>query len=154
MPDGLLVRQLGRLISSAAKHRVLNPSFAFRVGRFPRTGIGPCSPRPFLTSAQPALPRFYPQYRSGISIGRNAVFPAFLQQLPSSRRMTVIRATRAISKSSPYPYQSTLSQSYRRRSRASSCCMSSRFRPRGKNLLMCDAAYVLFSSVPSNSSSK
>ncbi|PLW20966.1 hypothetical protein PCANC_11237 [Puccinia coronata f. sp. avenae] len=120
MPDGLLVRQLGRSISAAAKHRVLDPSFAFRVGRFPRTGIGPCSPRPFLTSAQPALPRFYPQYRSGISIGRNAVFPAFLQQLPSSRRMTVIRATRAISKSSPYPYQSTLSQSYRRRSRASS----------------------------------
>ncbi|PLW35912.1 hypothetical protein PCANC_17900 [Puccinia coronata f. sp. avenae] len=120
MPEGLLVRQLGRSISSAAKHRVLDPSFAFRVGRFPRTGIGPCSPRPFLTSAQPALPRFYPQYRSGISIGRNAVFPAFLQQLPSSRRMTVIRATRAISKSSPYPYQSTLSQSYRRRSRASS----------------------------------
>ncbi|PLW34843.1 hypothetical protein PCANC_18729 [Puccinia coronata f. sp. avenae] len=68
----------------------------------------------------PLFPRFYPQYRSGISIGRNAVFPAFLQQLPSSRCMTVICATRAISKSSPYPYQSTLSQSYRRRSRASS----------------------------------
>ncbi|PLW34148.1 hypothetical protein PCANC_20087 [Puccinia coronata f. sp. avenae] len=28
MPDGLLVRQLGRSISSAAKHRVLDPSFA------------------------------------------------------------------------------------------------------------------------------
>ncbi|PLW42084.1 hypothetical protein PCASD_11920 [Puccinia coronata f. sp. avenae] len=67
---------------------------------------------------QPALPRFYPQYRSGISIGRNAVFPAFLQQLPASRRMTVIRATKAVRK--PYPYQSTLSQSYRRRSRAAS----------------------------------
>ncbi|PLW50512.1 hypothetical protein PCASD_01416 [Puccinia coronata f. sp. avenae] len=34
--------------------------------------------------------------------------------------MTVIRATKAVRKSSPYPYQSTLSQSYRRRSRASS----------------------------------
>ncbi|PLW57881.1 hypothetical protein PCANC_00955 [Puccinia coronata f. sp. avenae] len=52
------------------------------------------------------------------AIGRNAVFPAFLQQLPASRRMTVIRATKAVRK--PYPYQSTLSQSYCRRSRAAS----------------------------------
>ena len=97
MLDGLLARRLGRSTSSAAKPRVLDPSFAFRVGRFPRTGIGPCSPRPFLTSAQPALPRFYPQHRSGISIGRNAVFPAFLPQLPAFRRMTVIRASSGMS---------------------------------------------------------
>ncbi|PLW05564.1 hypothetical protein PCASD_25716 [Puccinia coronata f. sp. avenae] len=120
MLDGLLVRRLGRLISSAAKHQALGPSIASRVGRFPRTGIGPFNTRPFLTSAQPALPSFYPQLPLGISIGQNAVFPSFLQQLPASRCMTVIRATKAIRKSSPYPYQLTLSQSYRRRSRASS----------------------------------
>ncbi|PLW44132.1 hypothetical protein PCANC_13779 [Puccinia coronata f. sp. avenae] len=120
MLDGLLVRRLGRSISSAAKHQALGPSIASRVGRFPRTGIGPFNTRPFLTSAQPALPSFYPQLPLGISIGQNAVFPSFLQQLPASRCMTVIRATKAIRKSSPYPYQSTLSQSYCRRSRASS----------------------------------
>ncbi|PLW22829.1 hypothetical protein PCASD_14574 [Puccinia coronata f. sp. avenae] len=124
MLDGLLVRQLGRSISSAAKHRALGPSIASRVGRFPRTGIGPFSTRPFLTSAQPALPSFYPRLPLGISIGQNTVFPSFLQQLPASRRMTVIRATKAVRKSSPYPYQSTLIQSYRRRSRASSVMSS------------------------------
>ncbi|PLW42875.1 hypothetical protein PCASD_07233 [Puccinia coronata f. sp. avenae] len=107
MLDGLLVRRLGRLISSAAKHQALGPSIASRVGRFPRTGIGPFNTRPFLTSAQPALPSFYPQLPLGISIGRNAVFPSFLQKLPASRCMTVIRATKAIRKSSPYPYQLT-----------------------------------------------
>ncbi|PLW27307.1 hypothetical protein PCANC_26115, partial [Puccinia coronata f. sp. avenae] len=106
------------LLRSAAKHQVLGPFIASGVGRFPRTGIGPFSTWPLPSSVQPALPRFYPQYRSGISIGRNAVFPAFLQQLPASRRMTVIRATKAVRK--PYPYQSTLSQSYRRRSCAAS----------------------------------
>ncbi|PLW35777.1 hypothetical protein PCANC_25100 [Puccinia coronata f. sp. avenae] len=105
MLDGLLVRRLGRSISSAAKHQALGPSIASRVGRFP---------------PQPALPSFYPQLPLGISIGRNAVFPSFLQQLPASRRMTVICATKAIRKSSPYPYQSTFSQSYCRQSRASS----------------------------------
>ncbi|PLW23929.1 hypothetical protein PCASD_14173 [Puccinia coronata f. sp. avenae] len=107
-----------RSTSSAAKHQVLGPFIASGVGRFPRTGIGPFSTWPLPSSVQPALPRFYPQYRSGISIGRNAVFPAFLQQLPASRRMTVIRATKAVRK--PYPYQSTLSQSYCRRSCAAS----------------------------------
>ncbi|PLW19342.1 hypothetical protein PCANC_09117 [Puccinia coronata f. sp. avenae] len=118
MLGGLLVRRLGRSISSAAKHQALGLSIASRVARFPRTGIGPFSTWPLPSSVQPALPRFYPQYRSYISIGRNAVFPAFLQQLPASRRMTVIRATKADRK--PYPYQSSLSQSYRRRSRAAS----------------------------------
>ncbi|PLW21594.1 hypothetical protein PCANC_03978 [Puccinia coronata f. sp. avenae] len=106
------------LLRSAAKHQALGPFIASGVGRFPRTGIGPFSTWPLPSSVQPALPRFYPQYRSGISIGRNAVFPAFLQQLPASRCMTVIRATKAVRK--PYPYQSTLSQSYRRQSRAAS----------------------------------
>ncbi|PLW45147.1 hypothetical protein PCASD_04552 [Puccinia coronata f. sp. avenae] len=116
--DGLLVRRLGRSISSAAKHQFsalhCSESADSRV-----QALGPSVldlPDLSSTRSSPLLPAI----SLGISIGRNAVFPAFLQQLPASRRMTVIRATKAIRKSSPYPYQSTLSQSYRRRSRASS----------------------------------
>ncbi|PLW52814.1 hypothetical protein PCANC_08913 [Puccinia coronata f. sp. avenae] len=56
---------------------------------------------------------------SPIPLSAERRFPAF-PAASSSRRMTVIRATKAIRNSSPSPYQSTLSKSYRRRIRASS----------------------------------
>ncbi|PLW53123.1 hypothetical protein PCANC_11342 [Puccinia coronata f. sp. avenae] len=70
-------------------------------------------------SIQPSL--FSPLlcFPPGISTGRIVGFPFFLPQRSTARRMTVIRTAKASYKPAPYPYQSTISRAYRRRTRSS-----------------------------------
>ncbi|PLW06986.1 hypothetical protein PCASD_25788 [Puccinia coronata f. sp. avenae] len=114
------VRRLGRSTIPASQRLALGPICLTLVAPLNRTGIGVAGSdiRPVSTQASLFDPLLC--FPPGISTGRIVGFPFFLPQRSTPRRMTVFRTTKAVRNSSPSPYQSTLSKSYRRRIRASS----------------------------------
>ncbi|PLW18319.1 hypothetical protein PCASD_18517 [Puccinia coronata f. sp. avenae] len=120
MSTGLpLVRWLGRSITPAYPPLALGPIWLTQVDPLDRTGIGVASVGTCLDSTQPALASLLLCIPPGISIGHLFVFPLLLPQRSATCRMTVIRTAKATCRSTPYPYQSSISRLYRRRRRAS-----------------------------------
>ncbi|PLW25350.1 hypothetical protein PCANC_28606 [Puccinia coronata f. sp. avenae] len=120
MSTGLpLVHWLGRSITPAFQRLALGPIWLTLVDPLNRTGIGVAGSDTRPVSIQPSL--FSPLlcFPPGISTGRIVGFPFFLPQRSTARRMTVIRTAKASYKPAPYPYQSTISRAYRRRTRSS-----------------------------------
>ncbi|PLW46566.1 hypothetical protein PCASD_07414 [Puccinia coronata f. sp. avenae] len=116
LPPALL---LGRSTIPIAQPLLLGPILSLEVDPLPRTGIGVASVGTCLDSTQPALASLLLCIPPGISIGRIFIFPLLLPQQSATCRMTVICTAKATCRSTPYPYQSSISRLYRRRCRAS-----------------------------------
>ncbi|PLW56857.1 hypothetical protein PCANC_01272 [Puccinia coronata f. sp. avenae] len=114
-----LVRWSGRSITPAYQRLALGPIWLTLVDPLDCTGIGVASVGTCLDSTQPALASLLLCIPPGISIGRLFVFPLLLPQRSATCRMTVIRTAKATCRSTPYPYQSSISRLYRHRRRAS-----------------------------------
>ena len=120
MSTGLpLVHWLGRSITPAYQRLALGPIWLTLVNPLDRTGIGVAGVGTCLDSTQPALASLLLCIPPDISIGRLFVFPPLLPQRSATCRMTVIRTAKATCRSTPYPYQSSISRLYRHRRRAS-----------------------------------
>ena len=114
-----LMHWSGWSITPAYQRLALGPIWLTLVDPLDCTGIGVAGSNTRPVSTQPSL--FGPLLclPPGISTGRIVGLPFFLPQRSTTRRMTVIRTAKASYKPAPYPYQSTISQAYRRRNQSS-----------------------------------